>query len=205
MSRVQAKPDTEPPAQSMKSVFEVDRHSLCFSSLSKQLKKDKTPANTKAFKCPKHTNQTKESLNRTSPFENAASREHKTTLSARAFVPLPVTWRCLSSDSVKRNHQSTRHYVCKCKTVQEISVSPLAISFRHFSFVVTPPQEAQSTSKSMPQLFKSSFLSYLDYKHHRIAQKGFFPFLTSILAVTFISYFLESLLSMLSQLLRKQN
>lgn len=145
---MQARPNTEPPAQSMKSAFEVDRRSRCFSSLSKQLKKDKAPANTKSFKCPKHTNQTKESLNRTSPFENAVSREHRTTLSAQAFVPVPVTWRCLSSDSVKRNHQSTRHYVCKCKTVQEISISPLAVSFRCFSFMVTPHRAQASLCPS---------------------------------------------------------
>lgn len=158
----------------MKSVFEVDRHSLCFSPLSKQLKKDKTPANTQSFKCPKHTKQTKEPLNRTSPFENATRGEHRTTLSGQAFVPVPVTWRCLSSDSEKRNHQSTRHYVCKCKTAQEIPISPLAVSLRGFFFMVTLPEEAQSTSKSMPQLFKSPFLSFLDYKPYRTAQKGFF-------------------------------
>lgn len=64
------------------------------------------------------------------------------------FVPVPVTWRCLSSDSVKRNRQSTRHDVCKCKTAQEISISPLVVSFGRFSFVVTPPEKAQSTSQS---------------------------------------------------------
>lgn len=158
----------------MKSAFGVEGHSLCFSPLSKQLRKDKTPANTPSFKCPKHTKQTKEPLNRTSPFEKAARGEHRPTLSGQAFVPVPVTWRCLSSDSETRNHQSTRHYVCKCKTAQEISISLLAVSFRGFFLVATLPEEAQSTSKSMPQLFKSSFLSYLDHKHHRTAQKGFF-------------------------------
>lgn len=48
------------------------------------------------------------------------------------FVPVPVPWRCLSSDSVKRNHQSTRCDVCKCKTAQEISISPLEVSFGCF-------------------------------------------------------------------------
>lgn len=150
--------NTELLAQTMKSVFKVDWHSLCFSSLSKQQKKESTTANTKSFKCPKNTNQTKELLNRTSPFENAARREYKTTLSATVFVPVPVTWRCLSSDSVKRNHQSTRDYVCKCKTVQAISTSTLAIYLKFFSFAVTLPEEARSTSKSIPWVFKSYFV-----------------------------------------------
>jgi len=105
----------------------------------------------------KNTNQTKELLNQTSPFENPARREDKTTLSATLFVPVPVTWRRLSSDSVKRNHQSTRDYVRKRKAVQGISTSTLAIYLRRFSFAVSLPEEARSTSNSIPECLKAIF------------------------------------------------
>lgn len=150
--------NTELLPQTMKSVFKVDWHSPHFASLSKQQKRKALLPTPNHSSVQKNTNKTKELLNRTSPFENAARREYKTTLSAAVFVPVPVTWRCLSSDSVKRNRQSTRDYVCECKTVQEISTSTLAIYLKRFSFAVTLPEEARSTSKSIPWVFKSYFV-----------------------------------------------
>lgn len=120
-------------AQTVTSVFKGDWHSLCLASLpTKKKGKKKAIANTKPFKCPKHTTQTKELLNWASLLENAARKGDKTTLSAPAFVSVPVTWRRLSPDSVKSNHQHTRDWVCKRKTAKEISTWTLAIYLKRF-------------------------------------------------------------------------
>lgn len=115
---------------------------------------------------------------------------------------MPVTWRRLSSDSVKRNRQSTRDYACECTTVQETPASTLAVYLKPFSLVALL-KEARSTGKPIPRVLKSCSVDWL--VHHTRAQKeGVCPFLTHILAVTLISYFLEPLpFLMLSQLLRK--
>lgn len=132
----------------------------------------------------KHAEQTKESL-------KPPSKPTQGHIVRPALCPLASDRRCLSSDSV----QSTRQVWNSSRNLDFTTCSSFA-----------PPEEAQSTSKSVPQLLKSSFLFYLDLKCHRTAQKGFFfLFITTILAVAFASYFLEPLLSVLSQLLRKQN
>lgn len=119
-------------------------------------------------------------------------------MSARVFVPVPVTWRCLSSDSVKRNHQSTRDRVSKCKKLQGISTSTPAIYLECFSSVVTLPKEAGSTASLC---LSTSLWTHWFINTTEEQRKEIFPFVPCILAVTFISRFLEPLLSALSQLL----